>query len=93
MLLQVFDVLSTMVGFAMGLGEANPFLRNLIPTLGPLMALVIGKLLASTILLVVGLYVGFRGRNVNWKFLNIAFAGVVLWNLGILAIRTLIILL
>jgi hypothetical protein len=77
--LQVLDLLTTMLGFRLGLAEASPFIR-LLTVAGPF----IGVLLSKGIALGLGaVCVGTRRMHVlNW--ISYWYAGVVTWNLCLL---------
>ena len=78
--LQLLDFLTTLVGFKLGASEASPFIAKLIHATSPVLGLAASK--------VVGLGIGGlcvamnRARLVGW--INYWYAGVVVWNLGII---------
>lgn len=78
--LQLLDFLTTMVGFKIGASEASPFIAKLIHATSPAMGVAASK--------VVGLGIGAlclimnRARLVSW--INYWYAGIVLWNLGVI---------
>lgn len=74
--LQVLDLLTTMLGFRLGLSEASPFVRMLTAA-GPL----VGILLSKGIALGLGaICVGTRRLHlIGW--INYWYAGLVAWNL------------
>ena len=74
--LQVLDILTTLLGLAMGGREASLFLGQLMHV-GPVAALLIAKLFAAMLVAVAMKYK--RPRLV--VFLNYWFAAVVTWNL------------
>jgi hypothetical protein len=87
--LQVFDVVTTLVGFGIGLGEANPAIGHFLPSLGPLVGLMVGKLL--TVSVIIGYMMSRPKANTDkgWNFINAGFALVVSWNLIAISIRLL----
>jgi hypothetical protein len=78
--LQVLDFLTTLVGFKFGAHEASPFIAKLMQASTPALGLAVSK--------VVGLGIGAlcvvtqRIRLVGW--VNYWYAGLVVWNLGII---------
>ena len=74
--LQVLDILSTLIGFSLGNGEASPFVRLMVRW-GPVYGLVLSKIvavgLASACLLM--------GRRHLLLWINYWYAAVVAWNL------------
>jgi len=80
-MLQAVDVLTTLVGLRLGASEANPLVR-LFLGLGPITGLILVKLAGFTLILVA--FVLHRGprlvRKLNWLY-----AGLGLWNLGMIA--------
>ena len=74
--LQVLDVLTTLIGFSLGNGEASPMVRLLIRW-GPLNGLLVSKIVAVT---VAALCLMLRRRKlILW--INYWYAAVVAWNL------------
>jgi len=74
--LQVLDILTTLIGFSLGNGEASPMVRLLIRW-GPLNGLLISKIVAVT---VAGVCLMLRRRKlILW--INYWYAAVVAWNL------------
>jgi hypothetical protein len=74
--LQILDILSTLIGFSLGNGEASPFIRLLI-LWGPVTGLLVSKLLAVGL---VALCIAVkRAALVGW--INYWYGAVVLWNL------------
>jgi Domain of unknown function (DUF5658) len=74
--LQVLDILSTLIGFSLGNGEASPFVRLMVQW-GPVNGLLFSKILAvgaaSACLLL------RRRRLIHW--INYWYAALVVWNL------------
>jgi hypothetical protein len=77
--LQVLDILTTLLGLEMGAQESSIFLRHLM-SIGPLPALLIGKILA---VLMVALALKYQRPRLI-VVMNYWLALVVTWNLGIL---------
>lgn len=71
-----------MVGFRLGLSEASPFLRALMPA-GPVAAILLSKILA---LAIAGLCVALR-RGSLVRIVNYWYAGLVVWNLCAILLR------
>jgi membrane protein implicated in regulation of membrane protease activity len=74
--LQALDVITTLVGFRLGAGEASPFIRHLIGVSDPVTGLLLCKLIAFT---VAGLALAIRRRDVL-QACNVISAAVVVWN-------------
>jgi len=78
--LQVLDFLTTLVGFRFGAHEASPFIAKLMHASTPAVGLAASK--------IVGLGIGAlcvatqRIRLLGW--VNYWYAGLVVWNLGII---------
>ena len=78
--LQLLDFLTTLIGFKLGASEASPFIAKLIHVTSPAMGVAASKLLGLGI---AGLCLAMnRARLVTW--INYWYAGVVLWNLGVI---------
>lgn len=75
--LQVLDILTTLMGLALGAQEASFFVARLMK-LGPVAALLIVKIMA---VFLVATALRFKRPRVV-VFLNYWFAAVVTWNLG-----------
>ena len=79
--LQVLDLLTTLIGFRLGAGEASPFVR-LLTELGPATAVILSKGVA------LGLgaaCVGMRRMHlVGW--INYWYAGLIVWNLVMISL-------
>ena len=74
--LQVLDFLTTLVGLKLGLGEASPFIRQLMH-FGPTAGLGASKLLALGF---GGICIWLNKRHlIRWA--NFWYAGLVIWNL------------
>ncbi len=74
--LQLLDVLTTMIGFLLGLGEASPFIRWLMQ-MGPLSGLLASKAIA----VLLGGYCVWQKRFQVIKLINYWYAALVVWNL------------
>lgn len=74
--LQVLDVISTLIGLRLGAQEGSTFIGRLLAA-GPLSGLIISKILAAGL----AAFAVFLNRKRILVFLNIWFAGVVIWNL------------
>jgi hypothetical protein len=83
-ILQVLDILTTLLGLQMGARETSVFLGRLMRA-GPVAALLIAKIIA---VLLVAIAVKFK-RPRMVVFLNYWFAAVVTWNLAILLLTQL----
>ena len=79
MVLQVLDILTTLLGLQMGAQEGSMFLGRLM-RVGPVAALLIAKIIA---VLLVAIAMKFKRPRVV-VFLNYWFAAVVSWNLGVI---------
>jgi hypothetical protein len=74
--LQVLDLLTTLVGFKLGISEASPFIRSLLHY-GPSFAVAASKILAVGL---AGICVALR-RSYLVRWINYWYAGLVIWNL------------
>jgi hypothetical protein len=74
--LQVLDLLTTLVGFKLGISEASPFIRSLLH-FGPGFAVAASKILAVCL---AGICVGLH-RSYLVRWINYWYAGLVIWNL------------
>jgi len=77
--LQLLDLLTTLIGFKLGAAEASPFIRMLMHA-GPAAGVIASKCIAMA-LAGLCMYVK-RSHLVRWA--NYWYAGLVIWNLGIL---------
>jgi hypothetical protein len=80
--LQVLDVLTTWLGFRMGLGEASPFIQFLMH-MGP----VAGVLGSKVVALMLGAYCVWRRRFRVIQLINYWYAALVIWNLALIITR------
>jgi len=74
--LQVLDVLSTLIGFSLGNGEASPMVRLMIRW-GPVNGLIVSKLVAVGVAAVCLML--RRRKLIHW--INYWYAAVITWNL------------
>ena len=79
-LLQFGDVITTLTAFRMGGFEQNTLVSHLM-IVGSLQGLLFAKVLVLAVAAAAG--IGRRYRVLRWG--NIAYSGVVLWNLFIIA--------
>ena len=77
--LQLLDLLTTLVGFKLGAGEASPFIRMLM-RFGPAAGVLASKLVALGI---GGLCVYMRKQHLL-KWATYWYGGLVVWNLMIM---------
>ena len=75
----MLDLLSTLIGFRLGLGEASPFVRWL-TELGPATGVLISKFIAVAL---AGFCV-YRQRFRIIRIINYWYAALVAWNLGLI---------
>lgn len=85
--LQVLDILTTLLGLQLGAQEGSMFLGRLMRA-GPVAALLIAKI---TAVLLVAVAMRFKRPRIV-VFLNYWFAGVVTWNLAIILLTQLSVL-
>jgi hypothetical protein len=69
--LQVLDLVTTLVAFHFGAFEVNPLVGYLTAVLGPTGGVLFGK--------VVAILIAFRVRKLMWA-VNLFYTGVVCWN-------------
>jgi hypothetical protein len=77
--LQLLDLLTTLVGFKMGAGEASPFVRMLMHV-GPAAGVIASKVIAMAL---AGLCIYLK-KNHLVRYANYWYGALVLWNLMIL---------
>ena len=82
LVLQLLDVVTTMIGFKVGLAEASPFVRFLIH-LGPMTGLLVSKVIA---ILLAGFCV-WSGRYQVIRYINYWYAALVAWNVALITLR------
>jgi len=74
--LQALDLLTTLIGFKLGLAEASPFIRALLQ-FGPLLALLLSKAVA---LVLAGACISMHKHHLI-RWISYWYAGLVTWNL------------
>ena len=79
LLLQLLDVVTTAIGFRVGLGEASPFIRYLMQV-GPLTGLLVSKVIA---ILLAGFCIR-SGRYHVIRYVNYWYAALVAWNITLI---------
>jgi hypothetical protein len=77
--LQLLDLLTTLVGFKLGAGEASPFIRMLMHA-GPVTGVLASKIVA---LILGGVCVYAKKTNLI-KWISYWYAGLVVWNLMVM---------
>ena len=78
--LQVLDVVTTLIGFRMGLAEASPFVRWL-THFGPVLGLVVSKFVALSLLSICV----FLQRTRVIRLATCWYIALVVWNIFVLA--------
>lgn len=79
--LQLLDFLTTWIGMRLGLGEASPFIRQLMH-MGPAAGLLLSKLIAFGL---AGVCVWLNKRHIV-RWINYWYAALVVWNMVLMAI-------
>jgi hypothetical protein len=77
--LQLLDLMTTLIGFKLGAGEASPFVRMLMHV-GPAAGVIASKVIAMGL---AGLCVYLK-KNHLVRYANYWYSALVLWNLTIL---------
>ena len=77
--LQLLDLLTTLVGFKLGAGEANPFIRALMQA-GPALGVLGSKALA----LALGAYCIYAGKHRLMRRVTYWYGLLVVWNLMVM---------
>jgi len=80
--LQLMDVLTTWLGFRLGLGEASPFIQFLM-RMGPLLGLLASKMVAVGL----GAFCVWRRRFKVISMINYWYAAIVMWNFALILSR------
>lgn len=80
--LQLLDVLTTWLGFRLGLGEASPFIR-LLMQVGPMAGVLASKLVAVAL----GAVCVWRRRYSVISMINYWYAALVIWNFTLILSR------
>ena len=83
MYFQLVDLLSTLLGLKLGLGELSPFIRVFL-RFGPVIAVLCSKLIA---LLLCGICLWLNKYPLLRK-INYLYAAVLVWNLSLLLLAT-----
>ena len=74
--LQLLDLLTTLVGFKLGAGEASPFIRLLMHA-GPAAGVMVSKVLS----LALGAFCVYRRKMHLIRWASYWYSGLVVWNL------------
>jgi hypothetical protein len=77
--LQLLDLLTTLVGFKLGAGEASPFIRILMH-MGPAAGVALSKMLA----LALGGYCIYRKKLHLIRWITYWYSGLIVWNLMVM---------
>jgi hypothetical protein len=79
--LQLLDLLTTLVGFKVGVGEASPFIRMMMHA-GPTTGVVISKLLA----LGLGAFCVWANKAHVIRWISYWYSGLIVWNLTVMLV-------
>jgi len=79
LLLQLLDVVTTIIGFRVGLSEASPFIRYIMQ-LGPVTGLLASKMIA---MLLAGFCI-WSGRYHVIRYVNYWYGALVVWNVALI---------
>ena len=79
--LQLLDLLTTLVGFKVGAGEASPFIRMMMHA-GPTTGVVISKLLA----LGLGAFCVWANKAHVVRWISYWYSGLIVWNLTVMLV-------
>ena len=85
-LLQLSDILSTVLFLAIGIGEANPLVLWAMRAAGNPLA---GLLLAKAAMIPLIVYAILAGRRNTVRLANVGFTALLLWNLTAILCRVL----
>jgi Domain of unknown function (DUF5658) len=77
--LQLLDLLTTLVGFKVGVGEASPFIRMLMHT-GPATGVVLSKILA----LGLGAFCVWANKPQVVRWISYWYGAIIVWNLSVM---------
>ena len=77
--LQLLDLLTTLVGFRVGVGEASPFIRVLMQA-GPATGVVLSKILA----LGLGAFCVWANKAHVVRWISYWYAAIIVWNLSVM---------
>lgn len=78
--LQLLDFLTTLVGLGLGASEASPFIAKLIHATSPAWGVAASKILG----LAIGGICLATNRNRLIMWINYWYAGLIVWNLGVI---------
>jgi hypothetical protein len=79
--LQLLDLLTTLVGFKVGVGEASPFIRMMMHA-GPTAGVVISKVLA----LGLGAFCVWANKAHVVRWISYWYSGLIVWNLTVMLV-------
>ena len=79
--LQLLDLLTTLVGFKVGVGEASPFIRMMMHA-GPTTGVVISKVLA----LGLGAFCVWANKAHVIRWISYWYSGLIVWNLTVMLV-------
>ena len=77
--LQLLDLLTTLVGFKIGAGEASPFIRMLMQV-GPITGVLLSKVLA----LGLGAFCVWANKAHVVRWITYWYSGLIVWNLMVM---------
>jgi hypothetical protein len=77
--LQLLDLLTTLVGFKVGVGEASPFIRVLMHA-GPATGVVLSKILA----LALGAFCVWANKAHVVRWISYWYGAIIVWNLSVM---------
>jgi len=77
--LQLLDLLTTLVGFKVGVGEASPFIRVLMHA-GPATGVVLSKILA----LGLGAFCVWANKAHVVRWISYWYGAIIVWNLSVM---------
>jgi Domain of unknown function (DUF5658) len=79
--LQLLDLLTTLVGFKVGVGEASPFIRMMMHA-GPTTGVVMSKVLA----LGLGGFCVWANKAHVVRWISYWYSGLIVWNLTVMLV-------
>jgi hypothetical protein len=79
--LQLLDLLTTLVGFKVGVGEASPFIRMMMHA-GPTTGVVMSKVLA----LGLGAFCVWANKAHVVRWISYWYSGLIVWNLTVMLV-------
>jgi hypothetical protein len=79
--LQLLDLLTTLVGFKVGVGEASPFIRMMMHA-GPTTGVVMSKVLA----LGLGAFCVWTNKAHVVRWISYWYSGLIVWNLTVMLV-------